>query len=379
MPYIKVDTDKLAVYRRSFGTCRSNTLTISQSFRGINNNLDWDIQSSAGIRSQMREIQAELDSSLSDLQKMAAFLQFAQNEYLSIVGRNSHVLKEDAETTYYYKSAYQNLVAYLPGVVCDKAINPLVSVPITMYKPSQTSIQEKNENANMRSRESYSFDLDGWGVERIDGGFGGTAYIGKISAKAENEHTSSQVTAYVGKSTCAITGDANFFSYKRKAEKKKTEEYPQLQEPEQDIIALEGGVEVSFKGLEINTETIVGDDMLGLETGSEVSIGEANATGKVDFSVSKNGTVDFKAEGEAMVAAVSGEGKANFNILGLEIGLNAGGYVGALGVEGKFGIDDNKFVMKGGIAAVLGVSAGIEIGFNDTGWINFVDGIIFWD
>ena len=56
-----------------------------------------------------------------------------------------------------------------------------------------------------------------------------------------------------------------------------------------------------------------------------------------------------------------------------------GGYAGAVGVEGKVGIEDNKFVLEGGAAALIGGSAGIEIGFNDEGWDNFVDFIVFWD
>ena len=35
--------------------------------------------------------------------------------------------------------------------------------------------------------------------------------------------------------------------------------------------------------------------------------------------------------------------------------------------------------MEGGLAALVGVNAGIEIGFNDEGWSNFVDFITFWD
>ena len=71
--------------------------------------------------------------------------------------------------------------------------------------------------------------------------------------------------------------------------------------------------------------------------------------------------------------------EATINILGLEITGKVGGYAGAVGVEGKVGIEDNKFVLEGGAAALIGGSAGIEIGFNDEGWDNFVDFIVFWD
>lgn len=82
-----------------------------------------------------------------------------------------------------------------------------------------------------------------------------------------------------------------------------------------------------------------------------------------------------------MVAAVEGKASGTINILGLEITGKVGGYAGAAGVGGKIGIEDNKFVLEGKVAALLGLSAGVEIGFNDTGWSNlksdFVDFISF--
>ena len=52
-----------------------------------------------------------------------------------------------------------------------------------------------------------------------------------------------------------------------------------------------------------------------------------------------------------------------------------GGHAGALGVGGKAGIVNNKFVLEGEVAALLGVSGGVEIGFNDEGWDNFTEGV----
>ena len=80
-----------------------------------------------------------------------------------------------------------------------------------------------------------------------------------------------------------------------------------------------------------------------------------------------------------MVSAAQGEVKGTVNILGVEITGKLGGYAGAAGVKGKVGIEDNKFVLEGGAAALLGVSTGVEIGFNEEGWDNFVDYVVFWD
>ena len=80
-----------------------------------------------------------------------------------------------------------------------------------------------------------------------------------------------------------------------------------------------------------------------------------------------------------MVSAVEGEVSGTINILGIEITGKLGGYAGAVGVEGKIGLEDNKFVRRTGAAALLEVSGEVEVGFNDEGWDNFVDFIVFWD
>lgn len=59
----------------------------------------------------------------------------------------------------------------------------------------------------------------------------------------------------------------------------------------------------------------------------------------------------------------------------MEITGKIGGYAGSVGVEGKVGIEDNKFVLEGGSAALIGGSAGIEIGFNDEGWDNVLNAV----
>ena len=83
-----------------------------------------------------------------------------------------------------------------------------------------------------------------------------------------------------------------------------------------------------------------------------------------------------------MASAVEGKASGTVSILGFDITGEIGGYAGAAGVEGKIGIEDGKLVIKGGVAALIGGSAGIEIGLNEEGWdnfVDFVDYITFWD
>lgn len=145
-----------------------------------------------------------------------------------------------------------------------------------------------------------------------------------------------------------------------------------------DFITAVAGASAGVSVLAGDAEADVGSDMLGVEGKAEGSVGTAKAEAKGKFSVGEDG-VNANVKGEAMVAAVEGEASGTINILGLEITGKVGGYAGAVGVEGKVGIEDNKFVLEGGAAALIGGSAGIEIGFNDEGWDNFVDFIVFWD
>lgn len=140
MPYIKVDIDKLAVYRRSFGTCRSNTLAISQSFRGIHKNLDWDIRSSAGIRSQMREIQTEISEIISDITNMQSFISLAEREYAGLFAHTGQNVSKT--TTNSAKEGEGGKKGSHTGALSSKLVGSTASTLMGMFGPvgSLTSI-----------------------------------------------------------------------------------------------------------------------------------------------------------------------------------------------------------------------------------------------
>ena len=118
--------------------------------------------------------------------------------------------------------------------------------------------------------------------------------------------------------------------------------------------------------------------MLGVEGQAEGAVGTARAELSGEISVSEDG-INAYAEAGAMVAAAEGTVSGTVNFFGLEVTGEVGGYAGALGLEGEIGIQDNKFVIGGDIAAFLGVSGRIEIGLNEEGWNNCVDFLTFWD
>lgn len=215
----------------------------------------------------------------------------------------------------------------------------------------------------------YEFDEDNPGV---------TAWIGKGSAWTGDDSAYAGVNGYLGKSEAAAKADGGFM------EKKTKREYEDGKWTEKEILQFffaEAGAEAGISAAEGDASAGVGGGMLGAEGKVEGSALSASAEGKGKFSVGEDG-VNAYAEGELMASAVEGKASGTVSILGFDITGEIGGYAGAAGVEGKIGIEDGKLVIKGGVAALIGGSAGIEIGLNEEGWdnfVDFVDYITFWD
>ena len=222
---------------------------------------------------------------------------------------------------------------------------------------------------------------DWWGYETAVDHPGITAWAGKTGAYAENEWGYANVDAYLGKVEADADAEFAFMKKVNKNEYRMNEDTNQYEWTEKESFAfVHGEVEAgtSLEVLSADGKAGVGSDMLGAEVSADGSLGNAAAEGKVIASVGEDG-VNVYARGKAMVSAAEGSASGTINILGLEITGNIGGYAGALGVEGKIGVEDNKWVMKGGAAALFGVSIGVEIGFNDEGWENVIDFVTFWD
>lgn len=227
-----------------------------------------------------------------------------------------------------------------------------------------------------QSRTPSTEKIGDWlGYEFSEDNPGITAWIGKIGAKAQNEWGYAGVNAYLGKAEAEAKLDFSFMKKENKREYKNNE---WENKPTTTYLVTEAKAGASISAISVDASGGIGSDMLGVEGKAEGTAGNANAEVKARFSVGEDG-VSAYAKGEAIVSAVEGEASGTINILGFEITGKVGGYAGAVGVEGKFGVENNKLVTRIGAAALLGVSGGVEIGFNDEGWDNFVDFIIFWD
>lgn len=230
---------------------------------------------------------------------------------------------------------------------------------------------------SLDGRVDFSAMTDLWGAELTDGHPGVTAWIGKASASVSGDRGSAEVNAYLGKAKAEVKAEGGIMksTTKREFQNGEWDEKETLK-----FLYGELGATASVAALAADAKGTLGDDWFGVEGKAEGTAGSAKLEGKAGVSVGEDG-VTAVAKGEAMVAAVEGKASGTINILGLEITGKVGGYAGAAGVGGKIGIEDNKFVLEGKVAALLGLSAGVEIGFNDTGWSNlksdFVDFISF--
>lgn len=135
---------------------------------------------------------------------------------------------------------------------------------------------------------------------------------------------------------------------------------------ESSFLDLEAAAGAYAHLISVSGKAKAGDDQLGASLNVSGSVGNAELNGKAEFSIDEDG-LNANVGGKAMVSAAEGKASGTISVFGVDITLSANGYAGALGVEGKAGIDDGKFVLKGGAAAGVGGSLGIEIGLNEEG------------
>lgn len=358
MPRIYVQFSGLEQIGTGCKTAASRVDTIETEFWRTIQRLDWDVRYEADINSTAKQISRKLEKQAKALKDYQKFINDAYEEYVKLDEyRNSGVTCVTDKS--YILPAVLGIVSPLAG---------LLSITSGVWKGNTPPFFDNTRTS------SSNVDADWFGYELSDRLPGVTAWIGKANAEAQNEWGYAGVNAYLGKCEAKVKADANIEVQKKKEYK----DGKWIEKTEIDAISAEIGAGVDVSVLAADGEAGIGSDMLGAEVAGEGSLGNAELSGKGEFSIDEDG-IDLSASGKAMVSAAEGEVKGTINILGLEITGKVGGYAGAVGVEGKVGIEDNKFVLEGGAAALLGGSVGIEIGFNDEGWDNFVDFVVFWD
>jgi len=241
---------------------------------------------------------------------------------------------------------------------------PLSSVnPPNFYDSSIPPQNYKGNTDGQTNRPKPYAYIRGPGYE-IDSGalnWGITAWLVRASARAESKYAYAGVDAYFGKAE--FSAEAKFKFLDRVYE-----------DGEWKLSLLQVGAKASASValLEVNAEAGVGTDYIGVGINANGAICKAEAEAGLIISLGENG-INAYATASAVAALAQGEARGTINFLGFQITGRVGGYAGAVGAEGTFGIKDGKFVMHGGLAALFGFSAGIEIGLNDTGFKHVVN------
>lgn len=362
-------------------TVASRVDAIETEFWRTIQELDWDARYEANINSRAKQISRKLEQQVRTLRTYQKFIDDAHTEYKKLDEYSRFFSVDPRIGIILGPGGGFDWSEVIKDIIIDKplilpSILPLVS-PATGLLYITSGIWKGDVPSFFDySRTPSASAVANWlGYELSDGNPGVTAWIGKANAEAQNEWGYAGVNAYLGKVEASTKADFSFMESKTKKEYKDGK-WTEKTTTEFLNAELSAGVDASV--LAADGEAGIGSDMLGAAVEAEGALGSAEASVKGEFSIGEDG-IELNAKGKAMVSAAEGEVQGTINILGLEITGTLGGYAGGIGVEGEIGLDDGKFKVKGGAAALFGGSVGLEIGFNETGWDNFVDAVTFWD
>jgi len=391
LPRIYVQFSGLDQIGTNCKTIASTVSSIESDFQSTIRALDWDVRYEADINNTAKHISRKLEQQANALRSYQRFISEAYNAYVKLdiyksIDFTDHIspagnldskwpyiiVGPDGQLEIDWTQLFKNIIITKPRAV--PGLLPLVA-PLAGLLYITSGIPFGNTPSFFDYSRSPSSDADAdWLGYEIDGAKI-TAYGGKAYAQVQNEAAYAGVNGYLGQVDAGLESDFSFMETKTKKEYK---DGKWTEKTTTEFLNAEIGAGVDVSIVAADGEAGIGSDMLGAEVSGEGALGNAELSGKGEFSVGEDG-IELNAKGKAMVSAAEGEVEGTINILGLEITGTLGGYAGGLGVEGEIGLDDGKFKIKGGAAALLGGSVGLEIGFNETGWDNFVDAITFWD
>lgn len=348
MPRVYVQFAGMKQLGESWDSIGSKIDDISRDFKETVQNLDWDIKCQENINHTASSLASNLNGYRQALKEYQIFFQQAYDAYVKLD-----------------EASFRNEGTSVDSIT-DWYIDAIAGL---------TTAVNAQDWANESDQTSSQGVLDFLGYEQNESHPGITGWIGHAGIEKNTDAYSAAVDAYLGYAEAEAKADGGIMTTKKKVKRENGE----LKTVEtMEFLTAEAAIGIGVSAIEVEGNVSTGDDMLGAEVHASGSVLNAEASATGEFSIGQDG-INASLKGKAMVSAVEGEAKGTINILGLELTFKAKGYAGAAGVEGKAGIEDNKFVLEGGGAAVLGAGIGIEIGFNEEGWDNFVDFITFWD
>ena len=319
---------------------------IAGDVEGIRGNIRFKILSRASISSVLRDISDQISQDEESMRAMYDGLEKIASRYSKTERNILEVWGEGNDSD--WKDIFKDIITGKPYIV--QSVLSFISPPAgLLYVTSGISSGNRPSFFDYSRSPSASASVEGRGYEFSEGNPGITAWLGKAHAEAQNEWGYGEVNAYVGKADAS----ADFGFLTADDDGKFT------------FIKAAAGANVEALGGDVKLG--LGSDILGMTTQAEGAVGVARAGFDGEFSIEEDGSFNAYGKVEAIAAAAKGEIKGTINIGGIEITKTMGGYAKAVGLEGKIGVVDNKFVMKGGGALGIGTSVGYEIGLNDAG------------
>ena len=315
---------------------------------GIRRNIRFKILSRASISSVLRDISEQISRDEKSMRAMYDGLEKIASRYTNTEENILEVWGEGND--FDWRDMFKDAITVVAKSYIISSAFPFVSPSVGLLYMTGSFVWNNWQSFFDYSRSpSVSASVEGMGYEFSEGNPGITAWLGKAHAEAQNEWGYGEANAYVGKADAS----ADFGFLTADDDGKFT------------FIKAAAGANVEALGGDVKLG--LGSDILGMTAQAEGAVGVARAGFDGEFSIEEDGSFNAYGKVEAIAAAAKGEIKGTINIGGIEITKTMGGYAKAVGLEGKIGVVDNKFVMKGGGALGIGRSVGYEIGLNDAG------------
>ena len=394
MAVIKANTDGINGLRTNVCTIRSKNNNCCTNISRVKNNLDWQVKAKSDISGRITTLQRRINNQQDDLDAYIRVLQSAITTYcdkdkdlsreikniiyqMNVMSAMNHISGNGSSNQ---NANFSQYIQWLGNILMlfgygGLPVNMVSLAFLAGFINNATGYTSENLGGGTPNNSNNNpFDIPGlsgkgagaaadWlGYEFDDDGRGVNAWLGRASARAEGDSAYAGVNAYLGKAEAAWDADFSFMKASKKKEyNKKTGKW---EEKEQfTVVNAEAEAGASVSAVSVDAETGVGVDALGIDIKGEGALGKAAADAKGQFSVSDKG-VNAYVKGELKATGAEGEVKGTLNLGLFEVTGKLEGYAGSVGVEGEFGVRDNKFVVSGGVAAIIGFGAGVEIGLN---------------
>ena len=349
--------DKLTKIRADLGRIRPSISELEAYARelkgiagdvdGIRGNIRFKILSRASISSVLRDISEQISRDEKSMRAMYDGLEKIASRYTNTEENILEVWGEGNDSD--WRDMFKDAITVVAKSYIISSAFPFISPSVGLLYMTGSFVWNNWQSFFDYSRSpSVSASVEGMGYEFSEGNPGITAWLGKAHAEAQNEWGYGEANAYVGKADASA--DFGFLTA----------------DEDGNLTLLKASAGASVAALSGDAKLGLGSDTLGMAAQAEGAVGVVRAGSDSEISF-KDGKLNFYSDNEAIAAAAVGEVRGTVDVGIFEVAGTYGRYAGAVGVESKIGLNNNKFVVKKGAALGIGPVAGLEIGLSDAG------------